>query len=152
MRRAIFVLLLGACSHVTLALAQDVTLPPTYGTINNLVTTHTDTIAVRVMAGGDIDARRLGGNCVGMIANPPDVRLNYRAGRSALVITARSFADTTLIVNLPNGQWLCNDDLEGLNPGLVLNDAPSGQYDIWVGTFGRERAAAELRIYAQPAR
>ena len=90
-------------------------------------------------AGGDIDAIALGGGCAGMIANAPDVDLYFDSGRYPLNIYVRSNADTTLVVNLPNGEWICSDDAEGLNPLVSLRSPPSGLYNIWVGTYASGR-------------
>jgi hypothetical protein len=38
------------------------------------------------------------------------------------------------------------DDTYALQPALTFEPAPEGQYDVWVGTFGSEPAAAELLI------
>jgi hypothetical protein len=43
------------------------------------------------------------------------VTLTYRAGRYPLYLSAASRADTTPFVRDPSGNWLCNDDMEGLN-------------------------------------
>jgi len=56
-----------------------------------------------------------------------------------LWIGARSKADVTLVGNLPNGRWICNDDFQGTNPGIVMRQPMSGQYDIWVGHYDRGR-------------
>mgnify|MGYP000420290633 CR=1 FL=1 len=85
-----------------------------------------------------LPAERLGGSsCVGSIADAPDVRLNYRAGGLPLYISATSRADVTLVINLPDGKWICNDDFRGTDPGIVFNRPQSGQYDIWIGHYGR---------------
>jgi serine protease Do/protease YdgD len=152
MRRALLASAVALFALGGAAVAQNVSLPPAYGTLNLNAGFLPDPQVVNVVAGGNIDARRLGGNCVGAIANPPDVRLNYRAGSFPLYIAARSNSDTTLVINLPNGQWLCNDDFQGLNPGVVLRNPPSGQYDIWVGTFGGGTAPAQVIVSEVPPR
>ena len=50
--------------------------------------------------------------------------------------------DLTLAVNLPDGTWECNDDAEGLNPGLGFDSPMQGLYNVWVGSF-RSRARTE---------
>lgn len=152
MRRALLASAVALFALGGAAVAQNFSLPPAYGTLNLSAGFLPDPQAVNVVAGGNIDARRLGGNCVGAIANPPDVRLNYRAGNFPLFISVRSGADTTLVINLPNGQWLCNDDFQGLNPGVILQNPPSGQYDIWVGTFGGGTAPAQVLVSEVPPR
>lgn len=118
------------------AQAQNVYANPLYGTVNLSGGFLPDPQAVQVQAGGPMAAGSLGPGCAGYITpNQPDVRLNFSAGSLPLYLYARSGADTTLVVNLPNGQWVCNDDFIGLDPGLRIQPAMSGQYDIWVGTY-----------------
>lgn len=118
--------------------AQNYNRRPTFGTVNLSANFAPDPFVVNVTAGGNIPAERIGGpGCVGSIADPPDVRLNYRAGGYPLYLAATSRSDVTLVVNLPNGRWICNDDFKGTDPGLVLNNPMSGQYDIWVGHYNR---------------
>ncbi len=57
------------------------------------------------------------------------------------------------MINDAAGNWICNDDLDGLNPGIVIPNLASGNYNIWIGTF--ERGApqrATLRISEVPPR
>lgn len=135
--------------------AQNYNRPPSFGTVNLSANFAPDPYAVNVTAGGTIPAERLGGSqCVGTIADAPDVRLNYRAGQGLpLYLSVVSNTDTTLVVNLPNGQWACNDDFQGVNPGLIFRNPLSGQYDIWVGHYNRgSRVPAQLRISEVPPR
>ncbi|PZW37644.1 hypothetical protein C8P66_1447 [Humitalea rosea] len=131
------------------AIAQNFNRPPSFGTVNLSSNFAPDPTVVNVTAGGTVPAERLGGaECLGTIANAPDVRLNYRAGQGLpLVLSAVSRADVTLVVNLPNGQWACNDDFNGTNPGIVFRNPQSGQYDIWIGHYERGQSVpAQLRI------
>ncbi|WP_424812625.1 hypothetical protein [Roseococcus sp. YIM B11640] len=112
-----------------------------------------DPRSIDVTAGGNINSERLGNGCTGSIANAPDVRLQYTAGQYPLYISVQSGSDTTLVVNLPDGSWVCNDDMNDLNPGIVLNRPASGQYDIWIGVFGGGAGApAKLLISEIPPR
>lgn len=131
------------------AVAQNFNRQPSFGTVNLRANFAPDPFVVNVTAGGTIPAERIGGaGCVGSIADAPDVRLNYSAGQGLpLYLSVRSRADTTLVVNLPNGRWICNDDFDGVNPGLVFPNPMSGQYDIWVGHYDRgSRVPAQLLI------
>lgn len=120
-------------------LAQDFNRRPTFGTINLNFNFAPDPTVINVTAGGNIPAERIGGpGCVGSIANSPDVRLNYRAGGGLpLYLAATARTDVTLVVNLPNGRWICNDDFKGTDAGLIFNNPQPGQYDIWIGHYGR---------------
>lgn len=139
------------------AQAQDLSADPTYATINLEAGFQDDPHLTAISSGGEIDASSISEECVGFIANAPDVRLNYTAGSLPLYIYAMASADTTLVVNAPDGQWYCDDDGRGdFNP-LVWFDAPqSGQYDIWVGTYGdttthsAELYVSELESSASP--
>jgi hypothetical protein len=118
------------------AMQPDVTADPLYGTMDLTSGFMPDPQQMQVLAGGPNSADPLGPACRGYINSVrPDARLNFQAGQLPLYIYVQSQADTTLAVNLPNGQWLCNDDNQGLNPGITVQPAMSGQYDIWVGTY-----------------
>lgn len=121
------------------AVAQDFSLNPTYGTLNLTAGFTPDPQVVAVQSGGSINAQTLSSSCAGFIANAPDVRLNYTPGTGLpLIISANSSADTTLVVNGPDGSWYCDDDSgnAGMNPMVRFNSPRGGQYDIWVGTYG----------------
>lgn len=144
---AAIVLALGAGSVA----AQNYNLQPSFGTANLRFNFAPDPFVVNVTAGGNIPAERIGGpGCVGSIAQPPDVRLNYQAGGGLpLWIGARSRGDVTLVVNLPNGRWVCNDDFQGTDPGLVFGQPQSGQYDIWVGHYDRGRGVPAQVFFSE---
>lgn len=129
----------------TASIAQNPTLPPTYGTVNLTAGFMPDPYVADVIAGGPIHTSLGGVNAY--VANAPDFRVNYTAGRFPLTFYVTSAADTTLLINLPNGTWIADDDSGGsLNPMIRLANPPSGQYDIWVGTVGRNTAPALLYI------
>jgi hypothetical protein len=127
---------LAALSLAAGAAAQNISADPLYGTVNLDSGFTPDPHTVDVRAGGPDSADHLGPGCTGFINNArPDVRLNFTAGQLPLNLYVTSQADTTLAVNLPNGQWVCNDDSHGFDPLVSLQSPMSGQYDIWVGTF-----------------
>jgi hypothetical protein len=124
--------------------AQNWSAAPLYGTLTLTTGFTPDPSYVQVQAGGYNDVGTLGiqdptgGNCNGYIAAAqPDVRVHYVAGTTyPLRFYVQSAADTTLIVNMPDSTWRCNDDFAGLNPLIQIANPPSGQYDIWVGVWG----------------
>lgn len=121
--------------------APDFTLDPAYGAIDLTAGFTPDPHTVAIAAGGAFDASQLGGTCVGWIAQAPDYRVNWTAGSGALplVFSVGSAADTTLVINDAQGNWVCDDDggNEGMNPSVSFANAPSGQYDVWVGTYSQ---------------
>jgi hypothetical protein len=148
-RRRLFVcagIALGlACLWVGLAAAQDPNLPPTFGSVTLRAGFLPDPYKKDLVAGGPIQTK-LGG-VTAWVAKAPDFVLNYTAGQFALTIHADSKADTTLLINLPDGTWVADDDSGGgLNPLLKFAKPQSGRYDIYVGTFNKENAKATLYI------
>jgi hypothetical protein len=128
-----------AAVSVIPASAQDFNAAPNYGTVNLRTGFTPDPFMVQVQSGGTLNAERISASCLGFISNAPDVRLNFVGGSNLpLVISAASNADTTLVINGPDGRWYCDDDggANGLNPGIRFNNPMSGRYEIWVGTFG----------------
>ena len=122
------------------AWAQDWRRPPAFGAVNISAGFMPDPYIHNVTAGGTLQAEYvLGGNCYGTIANAPDLRIYYTGGQFDLTIYAQSASDTTLVVNAPDGSWHCNDDWQDLNPGMTFVRPLSGQYDIWIGSYGGGR-------------
>lgn len=116
--------------------APDYSLDPAYGGVELAAGFMPDPHTVAIAAGGTLDASQITG-CVGWIAPAPDYRVNWTAGSGQLPLTfhVTSDADTTLVINDAEGNWVCNDDADGLNPAVSFENAPSGQYDVWVGTY-----------------
>lgn len=130
------------------AAAQDYSLPAGYGSTTLNSGFLPDPVAVSLQAGGSIDASTIGAwGCVGQIANAPDYELTFSAGSLPLFLSVESSADTTLVVNGPDGSWYCNDDFDGLNPGLEFSPAQSGVYDIWVGTYWSGDGYPDATLY-----
>lgn len=130
--------------------AQDFDASPNYGTVTLRGGSAQDPHRVALQAGGDVDAAaRIDPRCVGFISHAPDLRVHYVAGDGPLVLSVTSSADTTLVVNAPDGRWHCNDDGAGtgLNPMLRIERPASGRYEIWVGSYGaRTVHPAQLAI------
>ena len=109
---------------------------PTYGTINLAAGFSPDPYLRAIQAGGSNEVTLGGSECTGYIhAAAPDLDLNYDAGQYQLAIYAKSDTDITLIVNAADGRWYCSDDYDGTDPAIVFNNPPSGNYNIWIGTY-----------------
>lgn len=144
-------ILVLAAAAATLAVlpasAQNFGLAPAFGQANLNAGFRPAPHSVSIVAGGAIDAGNLGGGCAGFIADAPDYRLSYTAGGVPLIFSVIANGDTTLVINDPSGNWVCDDDGGGaLNPRVQINSPSSGQYDIWVGTFGGGTTNATLQI------
>ena len=127
------------------AVSQNISLDPTYGSKLLLPGFMPNPFVKQVVSGGPIQTQ-LGG-VRAWVANAPDFKVYYTASSHPLTIRVESAVDTTLLVNLPDGTWVADDDSGGnLNPLVKFDKPQSGQYDIWVGTFGKENAPAVLKI------
>jgi hypothetical protein len=138
-RNAIIAASFAVAIAATPAMAQpDFNAEPNFGTVTLRTGFTPDPHVVAVRSGGDINAQSLSSSCAGFISSAPDVRLHFSAGSLPLIISVNSSADTTLVVNGPDGSWYCSDDegVNGLNPMVRFNNASSGRYEIWVGTYG----------------
>lgn len=117
---------------VASASAQNSSLSPTFGTetfAQGFISSR-----LTIQAGGDIDAFTFADTCNGFIADAPDLIIDY-SGQSGLQIEAGSNEDTTIVVEMPDGAIICNDDFDGLNPGVQMATNEPGRYAVWVGTF-----------------
>jgi len=117
---------------VATASAQNSQLDPTFGTVSE--GQGFGSVSQTIQAGGDIDASSLASGCNGFIADAPDLILDY-SGDAPVLIEGRSDADTTMVVEAPDGQILCNDDFDGLNPGIETSSGEPGRYAVWIGTY-----------------
>lgn len=110
---------------------------PTYGTTTLNAGFLPDPNTTRMSMGGATENPLSGNGCVGHVNSAaPDLDLNYEAGFSSLYIYTAADVDATLIVYTPDGEWLCDDDGgEGNGALLSFEDPPSGNYNIWVGTY-----------------
>lgn len=108
-----------------------------------------DPVEVGVYSGGPEDASDLGGSCVGAIASSADVVVNFNSAGGTLSFSFVSDGDTSLVINGPDGRYYCNDDTNGLDPVLTWRNAPSGQYDVWIGAVGSP-AGGTLLISESP--
>jgi len=124
----------------TPAMAQDYTLPPSFGVISSMSGFLPDPNWIFLLAGGanrgEYTDQLTGNRCVGHFADAPDLRVHFTPAEALpLTFYVDAREDTVLLVNTPDGAWHCNDDFSGLNPALNFDSPLEGQYDIWVGTY-----------------
>jgi serine protease Do len=112
-----------------------------------------DPHTVTISAGGSVDvsAAQYGNECNGYASSAPDYQLNWSGDSESLqlyFVAVNITDDATLIINNPDGMWLCNDDSPAsLNPGVTINNPGAGRYDIWVGSYAQgEFISGDLNI------
>jgi hypothetical protein len=87
------------------------------------------------VAGGPIDGTTVNAACLGSIPPTPQHSVTVTAPIPNLRILVNSRgADTTLIVQLPDGSYRCNDDSDGLNP-MVQGPVAVGTLNVYVGAY-----------------
>jgi hypothetical protein len=120
----------------------------TFGSVSLRAGFTPDPYRTTLTSGGSIAASSLFTNCTGWVADNVDFAVHYAAGNFNLTISASSQADTTLIIQAPNGQWYCDDDSgPGLNPAITIGNPRSGTYSVWVGSYRQgEYARATLSV------
>ena len=86
----------------------------------------------------------------GHITRAPNFSVSYdnRSLGHDLEIRVDAVCDTTMLINTAGGAWEFSDDENGLDPAIRLSAAPSGRYDVWLGTYGEESCAATLTAQA----
>jgi hypothetical protein len=126
----------------------DLGAEPRYSTLSLSSGFSDDPRSVNLQAGGSLKVGDLGAGCVGSVDAAPHVRIQYEAGTVLpLNLYATSdAADLTLIVNLPDGTWMCSDDYVGEHPAVLIERPESGQYDAWVGVYRGGSAAGTLFV------
>lgn len=138
MIRTLMTAAFAATALAGVASAQNFSLNPNYGTVALSGGFTPDPYVINLQSGGSIPASNISSSCAGFITDAPDVRLQFSAGSLPLIISTSSSSDTTLVINAPDGSWYCDDDggEYGLNASIYFSRPQSGQYDIWVGTYG----------------
>ncbi|MFN3953134.1 MAG: hypothetical protein ACK4LQ_01685 [Pararhodobacter sp.] len=94
-----------------------------------------------------VEAFGMGEGCAGYIdASRPDVVISAQPGLPQLMVYMVSEADGTLLIVGPDGQVHCNDDFEGLNPGVMIPNPQPGDYAVFAGTYGGGGGVATLGV------
>lgn len=85
--------------------------------------------------GGSVPANQYNPSCRGRINPQPSHIIRTRSGFQSLRFVVNGQGDSTLMVMLPNGVVLCDDDGgEGQNP-LIQTSSPPGDIRVWVGVY-----------------
>jgi len=99
------------------------------------------------IAASQFEARGLGEGCVGFITpEQPDLVIEAQPALPQLMVYMVSEADGVLVVVGPDGTVHCNDDFEGLNPGVMIPNPAAGDYAVFAGTYGGNGGMATLGV------
>ena len=94
-----------------------------------------DPFLVSLQGGGSVDASTLSEGCSGFITASPAVTVDYQGAASRLRAFFYSDGDTTLVVQTPDGAYLCNDNTSRvvLDASVEIAEPVHGLYSVWVG-------------------
>ncbi len=108
---------------------------PNYGTVTLNPGFMPDPSTANGVSGGTVSASSLNPSCRGYISAVPD-HIFMAGGQfgNLRVMVNGGTADTTLVIQGPDGVYRCNDDAEGRNP-LWGGAFPPGSYKVWVGSY-----------------
>jgi hypothetical protein len=126
----------------TAALAQDNSSPPSPGAPTALVAVSPpadfslDPFFVSLQAGGHVDAAILDKACSGFVPTMPSVAFDYQGKGDQLRAFFYSDGDPVLVLQKPDGSFLCNDNTNPqlLDPTVTVAAPAKGRYNIWVGS------------------
>jgi len=96
-----------------------------------------DPFILQHRAGGPvIGSQQFSDLCRGYVAGKPNHVLELTQALPQLRLSVDSVDDTSLIVfDRKNNQLHCNDDTNGANPEVVIDNAPASIFEIFVGNF-----------------
>lgn len=96
-----------------------------------------DPFLVSLQGGGPVLASTLAEGCAGYVAASPAVTADYQGDADQLRAFFYSDGDTTLVVETPGGDILCNDNTNQLvlDPTIAITQPVKGPYNVWVGSI-----------------
>ncbi|HEX3049719.1 MAG TPA: hypothetical protein VHP83_03615, partial [Aggregatilineaceae bacterium] len=110
-------------------------LDPNFGEFDLVAGFEPDPFTKETSAGGDIDAATVNANCSGYVTSAPDLRINWTGQTANLRVFFVGQDDTTLTMQDPAGNWLCNDNaFNSVNPGVDIKNPAVGTYNLWIGS------------------
>lgn len=87
-------------------------------------------------AGGPFNANTRNSACRGFIGAVSDHTLHLTQPFNHLRVAATSPVDVTLVIQMADGSYRCNDDADGTNP-VVEGPFPVGMHRVYVGTYAQ---------------
>ena len=100
-----------------------------------------DPFIVSVNGGGEIDVSNLIEGCTGFVHVNPVVSLDWEGESEFVEAFFISDHDPMMVIQMPDGEYLCSDDVNSqlLDPVLEIADPPKGRYNIWVGSYAENQ-------------
>jgi len=133
---ALAALLLAFVGGGNAATAAQGTPETAFITINPEAGFPLDPFIISLQAGGAVDASTLAKECTGFVTQKPTVTVDYKGKSDLLKVFFFSDGDPTLLIQTPDGKFLCNDNTNTalLDPTLTLTRPSQGRYNLWLGS------------------
>jgi serine protease Do len=82
-----------------------------------------------------VDASTVDENCSGYVNEAPTLSVDWSGSAELIRVFYVSDHDPMLMIRLPDGEYVCNDNAHRLllDPVITLEDPAEGNYRIWVG-------------------
>ena len=95
-----------------------------------------DPFIVSLQAGGPVDASAVAEGCKGFLTKNPALSVDYKGKAEILKIFFYSDGDPVLLIQTPDGKFVCNDNTNPalLDPTVTLTKPAQGRYNIWLGS------------------
>lgn len=116
-------------------------MAPSFGMLNLRSGFMPDPQVASGTSGGPVVASQVDPRCRGHISPQPSHVIMSQTGFRNLRLIVNAGADLTLVVMLPNGQFVCDDDGGDSNNPLVTTASPPGPIRVWVGSYSANRSA-----------
>ncbi len=132
---ALSVLLVGqAAAHED---AGDPGTEPAFLTVNLEAGFPLDPFIVSLNGGGSVAAEDLAPGCTGYVPANPSAAVVWEGETELVKAFFHSTSDATLVVQTPDGEFICSDDANALllDPVVSLEQPATGRYAIWVGSY-----------------
>lgn len=122
--------------------------PSAYLTLDMAAGFALDPFLVSLNGGGEVDASTIHSDCVGYINDQPVLTANWEGTVDALRVFFYSDSDSTLVIQQPDGSYLCNDDLADnvLDPEIAVTQPVTGVYKLWVGSYDANQLIPGLLV------
>ncbi|MFT5356146.1 MAG: hypothetical protein ACI9KE_003369 [Polyangiales bacterium] len=97
-------------------------------------------------AGGTVNANQISPDCRGWIGTAANHTMTLSAALPYLGVMINSAVDTTLVIQKPDGTYLCDDDGGGSYHPFVGGAFEAGTYQIFAGTYSGGGQSPQYRM------
>jgi len=107
-----------------------------------------DPFLVSVNGGGELDASILNEQCKGYINPSPTLSINWTGSADLARVFTYSDADPMLVIQTPDGKFLCSDDANALllDPQIEISKPSPGKYNMWVGSAAAKQLLPTILV------